>query len=251
MKFSILENNELILIDYMPGSSGQLLLRLWAELDSKLHYENSRILSATTINQNAASREIDYDILIPKRIVNWFLDKCDPSSTIDYVYFFENLATHLIAQQQKWKHQTNDIKFYSNNDVDIKDMRLIYGMHTWSNIIPYDEMISLGYNIKQLSIIPTTERGLKYQFDRNVACYPGTEENSNKLVLNKFNTKPTQNSIDLCTMLVDRRFVDIIDFLQSMIGDSFRIEKIEYCNTILNTYYNEIVRHLDQSIETL
>jgi hypothetical protein len=89
-----------------------------------------------------------------------------------------------------------------------------------------------------------TERGLKYQFDRNVACYPDSEENINRFLLNQFNNKPTQYSIDLCTMLIDRRFVDIIDFLQSMIGDSFRIEKIEYCNTILNTYYNEIVVNL-------
>jgi hypothetical protein len=240
MKFPILENNELILIDYMPGSSGQLLIRLWSELDSKLNYENSKILSSTSINQVAASREIDYNILIPKRIVNWFLDKCDPSAMIDYAYFFENLATHLIAQEQKWTHQSNDIKFYSNNNIDIKNMRLIYGMHTWSNVIPYNEMINLGYNIKQISIIPITERGLKYQFDRNVACYPSTKFWIDKAI-NDFNSKPTQNSIDLCTMLVDKNFEDIINWLHTQIGDTFRFEKVEYCNTILNTYYKEIV----------
>jgi hypothetical protein len=240
MKFPILENNELILIDYMPGSSGQLLLRLWSELDSRLNYENSRILSSTTINQNAASREIEYDILIPKRIVNWFLDRCDPSSTIDYVYFFENLATNLIAQQQKWKHQTNDIKFYSNNDIDIKGMRLLYGMHTWGSVIPYDDLISLGYQIRPISIIPKTERGLTYQFNRFNVCYPGKESFINKPI-HTFNSKVILNSIDLCTMLVDKNFEDIIAWLHTQIGNSFRLEKIDHCNNILNTYYNEIV----------
>lgn len=240
MKFPILENNELILIDYMPGSSGQLLLRLWSELDSKLHYENSKILSSTSINENQASREIDYDILIPKRIVNWFLDKCEPASTIDYAYFFENLATHLIAQQQKWKHQTTDVKFYSNNDADIKNTRLLYGMHTWNNIIPYDEMINLGYNIKQISIIPKTERGLQYQFNRFNICYPGKESYINAPI-HSFNAKSTLNSIDLCTLLVDKNFEDIIAWLHTQIGNSFRLEKIDHCNNILNIYYSEIV----------
>jgi len=240
MKFPFLENNELILVDYIPGSSGQLLIRLWAELDSKLNYENSKILSSTSITENQASKEIDYDIQIPKRIVNWFLDKCEPSSTFDYAYFFESLGTNLVAQQQKWRHQTNSIKFYKDNSVEIKGMRLLYGMHTWNSIIPYDD---LRYNIRQISIVPKTERGLKYQFDRNLACYPETESCISQAIAD-FNTKLTQNSIDLCTMLVDKNFEDIINWLHTQIGDTFRFEKVDYCNTILNTYYKEIVEKI-------
>jgi hypothetical protein len=240
MKFPFLENNELILVDYIPGSSGQLLIRLWSELDSKLNYENSKILSSTSITENQASKEIDYDIQIPKRIVNWFLDKCEPSSTFDYVYFFESLGTNLVAQQQKWRHQTNSIKFYDDNSVEIKGMRLLYGMHTWNSIIPYDD---LGYNIKQISIVPKTIQGLKYQLDRNLACYPGTESWISQAIAD-FNAKPTQNSIDLCTMLVDKNFQDIINWLYNQIGDSFRHDKVEYCNYILNLYCKEIVEKI-------
>jgi len=242
MKFPILENNELILVDYIPGSSGQLLLRLWAELDSKLNYDNTRILTPTTIRDHLASREIIYDIAIPKRIVNWFLNKCDPVDSMDYVYFFENLITHLIAQQQKWKHQSNTIQFYEDNTVEIKNMRVLYGMHTWNNIIPYEKIIDLGYNIRPITIIPQTDRGLKYQLDRASACYPIIGKYANSL--SEFNCKPTQNSIDLCTMLVDKNFSAIVDWLKIMIGETFRTEKVEYCNTILTTYYNEIVMNL-------
>ena len=72
MKYPFLTNNELILVDFLPGSSGQLLMRLWSELDSKLNYDNKNILSELTINSNLATREIDYGIEVPKRITNWF-----------------------------------------------------------------------------------------------------------------------------------------------------------------------------------
>ena len=40
MKYPFLTNNELILFDYLPGGSGQLLMRIWSELDIKLDYTN-------------------------------------------------------------------------------------------------------------------------------------------------------------------------------------------------------------------
>lgn len=242
MKYPFLENNELILIDYMPGSSGQLLLRLWSELDSKLNYNNDKILSDTTITAHPSSREVDYDIKVPKRMVNWFLDKSEPDTVYDYVQFFEFLAVELVAQSQRWIKGSDSTKFYEDNNYTINGTRMLYGMHTWGTSIPYAEMQSLGYNIKCISIVPRTKEGLYYQYDRFQACYPFPYDHIIKYC-SKFN-ETQSDEFDFCTLLVTKNTGAILNWLKNRIGDDFRNEKVPYVVTILNQYYSEIVNKL-------
>ena len=239
MKYPFLENNELILIDYMPGSSGQLLLRLWSELDNKLNYNNDKLLSDNTITDHPASREVDYDIKIPKRIVNWFLDKSNPTDVYDYVQFFEYLAVGLVAQSQKWIPGTQSKKFYDGNNYTMNDMRVLYGMHTWGAIIPYAEMQALGYNITCISIVPKTKDGMHYQYNRFQACYPSPREQIVKCC-SEFNNKH-QDEIDFCTLLVRKDTNAILNWFKHKIGDNFRNEKVNHVVTILDQYYVNIV----------
>ena len=242
MKYPFLENNELILIDYMPGSSGQLLLRLWSELDNTLNYDNDKLLADNTITDHPASREVDYDIKMPKRIVNWFLDKSEPSNVYDYLQFFEFLAVGLVAQSQKWIHGTNSKKFYDENNYTLTGMRVLYGMHTWGAIIPYTEMQALGYNIKCISIVPKTQEGMDYQYDRFQACYPSPH---NQVVncCTEFNNKHL-DEIDFCTLLVTKDTTAILNWLKHKIGNNFRNEKVTHAVLILDQYYVNIVNNI-------
>jgi hypothetical protein len=240
MKFPFLENNELILIDYTPGSSGQLLLRLWSELDSKMNYDNSKLLSSNTITPHKASREIEYDILIPKRITNWFLNKCKPDDVYDYVQFFEFLGTHLVAASQRWIRGSTAQKFYDSNDYTIENKRILYGIHSWNHIIPFNEMQKLGYDVRCISIVPDTDQGRDYQYERSQACYPYPEE-SIRSYLTTFNEKEANEKIDFCTMLVNKDTPAILSWLELMIGPTFRKEKVEFVKMLLNLYYKEIV----------
>ena len=240
MKYPFLENNELILIDYVPGSSGQLLLRLWSELDSKLNYENEKIISHTSITQHVASREIDYDIAIPKRITNWFLDKCQPETVYDYVQYFEFLGTWLVAMSQRWVRGSQSIKFYGTEEYSITGMRILYGIHSWKHSIPFNEIRNLGYNVKCFTIVPSTPQGIQYQLNRAQACYhyPETEIRE---YYQAVNNKLVEHPMDFCTMLVNKDSNSIIDWLKRNIGHSFRADKVGWANTILNTYYQEII----------
>ena len=135
MKYPFLTNNELILFDYLPGGSGQLLMRIWSELDIKLDYTNTKILSDIPINSHKSSREIAYEIIVPKRITNWFLDRCEPNGINDYVQFFEFLGTHLLAGQQQWNWGDTKLKFYENSKYEMKNYRISYGIHSWNKTI--------------------------------------------------------------------------------------------------------------------
>lgn len=244
MEYPFLRGNELVLVDYLPGSSGQLLMRLWSELDGRLSYSNPRILSETSIQKHKSTREIEYDILIPKRITNWFLDKCDPTSLEDYICYFEFLGTTLLALSQKWKRGVDDVKFYNGPDYRMVGYRRLYGIHTWDKTVPFDLMQSLGYNVRCVSIVPTTERGLRYQFARCTLCYPD-DLTQWKADIDAFNSKPTADAIDLCTMLVDRNTESIVSWLRHALGSDLREDKIPRVVEILETYYSEIVEPLE------
>ena len=64
MEYKFLDNNEIVIIDYIPGSSGQFFSRLWCELDGTQGYDDER-----TMRENG---EVYYDTMLPKRIVNFF-----------------------------------------------------------------------------------------------------------------------------------------------------------------------------------
>lgn len=243
MDYPFLRNNELVLVDYLPGSSGQLLLRLWSELDSVISYDVDRIISNTSIENHPSTREIEYDIMIPKRLTNWFLDRCVPTTKNDHAAYFEFLATTLVALSEKWKRGDGGRKFYDSDDYELVGQRKLYGIHTWHHIIPFREMIDDGLGIRRISIVPETDRGKWYQFRRCTLCYPGDQKWWQDSIAT-FNAKPFEVKVDLCTMLVDGDTGSIIRAMRDMIGDGFREDKVRRATEILDSYYREIVSPL-------
>lgn len=247
MKYPFLTNNELILVDFLPGSSGQLLMRLWSELDSKLNYDNKNILSELTINSNLATREIDYGIEVPKRITNWFLDKCDPKETTDHLHFFEFLATFILSTTQRWNWNDKvSTRFYEDYNYQMKGYRILYGIHTWHKYIPFKEMQDLGYNIRCISIISETDIGKKFQQERCQVCYPQSDKFW-KNILPVYNNKNAEGieRFDFCTLLATKDSAKIVEWLADKLKDDFRPEKVARVNEILEVYYKEIVDRLN------
>lgn len=244
MDYPFLDHNELVLIDYLPGSSGQLLMRLWSLLDAKISNDDQQILSTTPINEHKSTREVECDIAIPKRLTNWFLDRCRPSSLSDHLAYFEFLGTTLVAMSQKWKWAENSLKFYAAPGYTLSGYRRIYGIHTWDKEVPFNLMIEAGYGLRCISIVPETERGLLYQVTRCMLCYPSNNEFW-PAEIEAFNGKPTTESIDLCTMLVDRNTSDILGWLRGALGADFMEDRVDRATEILETYYSEIVKPLE------
>lgn len=240
MKYPLLEKNELLLIDYIPGSSGQLVMRIWSEFDASMNYDNPRLLTSNTITTHPASKEIDYDIQIPKRITNWFLNRCEPSGVHDYIQFFEFLGTFLIASSQRWIRGSNSKKFYDDENYIVQDSRILYGIHSWNANIPYKEIQALGYNVRCITIIPKTDRGIKYQRDRFQLCYPHPGEIMHDYFIN-FNKKQVTESFDFCTLLVDKNTDAIIEWFRLNIGSDFRSDKITYVKKLLESYYTGVI----------
>jgi hypothetical protein len=241
MRYPFLTNNELVLVDYVPGSAGHLLLRLWSELDSRLCYDNPKILTDHTLNSHKSSREVDFELPIPKRITNWFLNKCKPKTIDDYANYFEFFGTFLFAAQARG----DDYKFYADENYKIKNHKILYGIHSWHNNIPIKELQELGYNIKYIAIIAKTEEGKKFQYKRGKACYPLTDIFWNK-ILPICNDKNTKGVIyfDFCTLLATKNTQAIINWLRIQLGDEFRTDKIERVTEILEAFYSEIVDNL-------
>ena len=244
MQYPFLKKNELILIDFMPGSSGQLLLRLWSELDSKLDYDNPEIMSTLNIPADPVSREIDYDIVIPKTTFNWFIDQNQPDCKQDYVTFFEMLATYLLAAKQKWANVNSGIKFYQDRDYDLVGHRVTYAIHSRTKHIPIDQIRDSGYNVRMFRIVPQTYRGRLYQYHRYLACYPTDTDWSTKDRIRRWNSKSNNDVFDLCTLLVDRDSDAILTWLREKIGDSIRIDKLDRAAEILDEYYAVILDNM-------
>ena len=247
MKYPFLTDNELLLVDFLPGSSGQLLMRLWSELDNRLNYDNEKILSDLSIHSHLSTREIDYSIEVPKRITNWFLDKCDPKEVNDYIQFFEFLATFILSTTQRWNWNDKvSTRFYENQTYQMKDYRILYGIHTWHKTIPFKEMQDLGFNIKCVSIVADTDIGKKFQQERCQLCYPQSN-NFWKNILPIYNNKQVDGveRFDFCTLLANKDSTKILEWLSSKLGDAFRREKVERVNKILEVYYSEIVDKLN------
>lgn len=239
MRHPFLENNQLVLIDYVPGSSGQLLIRLWSELDAKMGYDNPAFLTETGTSQHPASREIDYDILYPKKLVNWFIDRCEPRGIEDHASYFDFLGTCLIASSEKWNRDDSP-KFYKDPNYNLEGRRVIYGMHSWSSVLPFKEMQDEGYGIRHVSIVPRTKIGKSYQYARAQICYPGDEKGWRRSI-DEFNSKHVTESFDFCTPLVNRDTETILSWLGKNLGNDFRHDKISWVENLLDLYYDAIV----------
>tara|TARA_B110000503_G_scaffold1216_1_gene1582 strand:+ start:5717 stop:6451 length:735 start_codon:yes stop_codon:yes gene_type:complete len=240
MNYNFLNNSQFVIVDYTPGSSGQLFLRLWAELDSRLDYNDEKILSKS-INNNVSSTEIAYRIPVTKKIVNWFLEKTAPVTADDYLTFFEYLGNFIVAQP--WSKESK-IKYYENGKDIIYPSIILYAMHTKDKLIP-KEVKALAPNLEILSIVPTTDRGKQYQLDRAIACYNQRKEEWPQMI-SQFNNKDHFETFDFCSMLVDNDTDCILKYLEEKIGQEFFLnEKLDKARLILNTYYSVVVNNLE------
>jgi hypothetical protein len=244
VKYNFLNQSKFIIIDYVPGSSGQLLLRLWAELDNRVNYNNDTILS-NPINENPASTEIDYDIQLTKKIVNWFLEKTEPQTVEDYLTFFEYLGNTLTALDQRW-NKTSKVKFYENGkDIDYNDI-VLYGMHTKHSLLPLAELKERAPNLQIISIVPQTKEGKDYQYNRACACYSKNKQRWSDII-EAFNNKQHSEVFDLCTFLANRDTFSIINFLKKKIPEEhFLDHKVQKATHILNLYYDVVVSNLER-----
>jgi hypothetical protein len=224
----------------MPGSSGQLLLRLLSEADTTMRYSNPDILAKESINKDQASLEVNYDIQIPKKTVNWFLDKQQPSKVEDYLMFFEFLSTFLISSKQKW---SSSVKFYENSSYTLTNHKLIYGIHSYEKLIPISEMSEQGFNIRRISLVAETPEGMKYQRDRAQKCYPRGYDVWDP-ELQAFNSKPHQEKFDLCTLLSQHDSASIMTWLRNHLTHDYDESKTHKLQSILDTYLREVVVHV-------
>lgn len=240
MQYPFLDNNEFILFDYLPGSSGQLLLRLWSELDTKIYTDYEDILVDYTLSDHPASREVMYNVYVPKRYFNWYFDKCQPDTIEEQLAFFELLGTQLVAQSQRWNWKTKNKKFfYFDDNYKLENTRILYCIHTMGINIDFSKLTKLKPNLKFISIVPQTARGLDYQVNRCSACYPGKDSYTGAYIFN--NQQKNTTIFDFQTCLVDKDTDKILRWLKRSIGDTYDESAEEKCIEILNTYYKEIV----------
>ena len=243
MRYPFLENNQLILIDYLPGSSGQLLMRLWAESDATMLYDNPNIFTATSITDDPITREIDYDILIPKKLTNWFMNRCEPTDADDWLAYFEIVGTALIALRQRWKHGSTAVKFYDNEDYMLQGQRVLLGIHSWRRSLPIERLRAVQTNLRRISIVANTAAGKHYQMQRCQACYP-MNDGEWQHYIERFNSKDCEDPFDLCGLLSANDHDSIIVWLKEKLGIDFRNEKEYRIRTILQEYQKEIVDRL-------
>lgn len=215
-------------------------MRLWCELDRSMNYNKDEILRQSRIGNHPCTREIEYDIGLPKTMHNWWLDKCKPDEIDDYANYFELIGTMLVALKQRWHKTKNTTMFYQDDAYSLVGYRVLHGIHTWDKILPIDDLNQIGCNIKIIRIVPTTMRGLRYQTVRNRLCYPGSVTVGAKLA-EVFNEKPGGMRVDLCTMLVDRDTKSILEWFKVMLGDDFRDDKSKRVAKILEIYYDNII----------
>lgn len=243
MKYNFLNNSKLTIVDYVPGSSGQLFLRLWAELDSRIDYASNQIMSKP-INSNTASTEIEYEIQVPKKIVNWFLEKAEPSTIDEYLFFFEYLGNFLTATQQRWVHSSSKIKFFENGKDIVYNDIVLYGMHTKHILLPLKELKIHAPNLNIISIVPTTDLGKEYQYKRACACYSKNKQNWSGII-ESFNSKQHMETFDFCTLLAKKDTENILNFFKDKIPkECFLVNKQEKVQEILKTYYSVVVDNL-------
>ena len=248
MRYPFLEHNQLVVIDYLPGSSGQLLMRLWSECDARLDYDNSKVFADHTISDHPASLEIDYDVVIPKSTVEWFLAQCEPQGTAHYLQFWEQLATTLVAMRQRWIHGTQSVKFYAHKHYELVNQRLIYGMHSKQHTMPWRDLCAAVPGLRPIKLIPQTAPGLVYQQARFQACYPKPPHAmpSRTATIHSFNAAAQGTEIyDFCSALVNRDTISIVQWLAQQLGPDLREHKLSRVTHILEQYYREIVDKLD------
>ena len=226
MEYKFLDNNELIIVDYIPGSSGQFLSRLWCELDSTQGYDDER-----TMKENG---EVYYDSMIPKRIVSFFIEQNKPKDQ-DYNTFFEFLGSTLLSCRQMelfWcGHNT---EFYPTRNSPVENNRLVYHLHSW-NDIPWQ---TLHKNIKVIAVQSKSWESCEYQRNRAEKFYPNKYHWQE--FIDKWNITKHDISIDFCDMLVNQKTDEIINWFRTHIGKDFAEDKVIKVELLIQEYYKEV-----------
>lgn len=244
MRFPFLENNQLVLIEYVPGSSGQLLTRLWFELDARIGYDNPEIMNQTHKTAHPASGEINLDILLPKRMHDWFLDKCEPGSCYDYMSYLEIFSASLYALRYRDPCYGVENEFYKSRDAAPIGNVVLHSLHGWDHVLPIEEIRDHGCNVRLIRLIPNSPVGRRYQYARAQACYP-LDPHSWRSSIRRFNAKPTDDAFDFVSLLVSKDSDSIIDWLVSQIGQHLRQDKLTKVRQILEIYYSRVVDNLE------
>lgn len=232
MRYKFLDNNELIVMDYIPGSSGQFLSRLWCELDNTQNYDDPKVLKS--------NGEVHYDTMIPKRLVNYFLEQNNPQDQ-DYNTFFEFLATTLYAcRSLEVLWQGDNTEFYAKDITKpnaysgvITGQRIVYHLHSW-NMVPWSVVHP---NIRHIPIQSKTVASKEYQYNRAQKFYPN---NTWDQWIKEWNDVDFPNSIDFCDMLVNKDSDKIINWFRSHLGNQFAEEKVIKAQLLLEEYYKEV-----------
>jgi len=184
---------------------------------------------------------VEFELPVPKRMTNWFLNKSKPETVEEFASFFEFLGTFLFASQS-WKH---DVDFYEDENYKIQNRKVLYGIHSWHKNIPFKQLQDMGCNVKCISIIANTEEGRKFQYERGKLCYPITDVFW-KNILPIYNNKNNEGVIyfDFCTLLATKNTNIIIEWLRIQLGEEFRSNKVARVTEILDAFYSEIVDNL-------
>ena len=235
MKYPFLENNELILINYPAGSSGQLLMRLWKILDTRSSEKFSSIFAEKQLTEHPASKEIEFPIHIPKRITNWFLDKNQPTEISEYANYFEFLATILHARTER--HHFYKIR---SNTYLIKNKVVLYGIHEETGIIPLKSLNEQNLNINIITLTSTTTESKEYAIQRGIICY-GQDYQAWNVYVDQFKNINTYEHYDFCNDLVHYNTKNILNWLEQNIGEFYSCKNEFIAEKILNKYYKHIV----------
>jgi hypothetical protein len=228
MSYMFLDNNKLVVIDYIPGSSGRLLMRLMAEVDRDNPYSNEKIWLEGSLSDHPASREIDFDTL-PKKYIEWYWHK-QPAYDINVVFDQIGCLTYAIKDRKK---------FFIGKDYEMKNRTVYFGCHSWDY-----EVGKLDKNIRCISIVPQTERGEHYQKERARLCWPdaSTANEWNKYI-DIFNDKQHQEKFDFLTYLVDNNTYGIVKWLRENIPN-YNENKTDRIKDILEKYYKGVVNYV-------
>lgn len=227
MKYPFLENNELVLINYPVGSSGQLLMRLWQELDSRIDVAYDSILTKHN------PPEINFEVHIPKRISTWFFDRNQPTTTEEFANFFEFLSTAIIARQNKKK-------FFEDVNYELQNEIVVYAIHWYDKIIPFEEL-KKKFNIRIVNLVSTNNASIEYAVKRANLFYGFTVDEWRPYVLN-FNKIDFYESFNFVDHLVDNNQNEIFKWLKQQLGKYYTETKENYCRQILDTYYATVVK---------
>jgi len=241
MQYPFLQNNQLVIVDALPGSGADLLIRLWSELDARLAYDSNALMSATGTTADPASREIDFTNVVPIRFVNWFLDHAGMNAA-ELAALLEFIATTAVVQREKTTGQL----FNQTDSYVLQNQRVIFGINSRDRSMPWQAIRDLGCNVTVIKLVPSTDQGLALQRKRCDICFPPGNTAARSNIIASFNTlDPAVTELDLATMLVNRSSDQIISWISAQLGSDLRTDKISYARQLLTMYYAEIVDRID------